>query len=142
MEIKKKDLIYKDGTQKILSIGASAVIINDGKVLLVRGKGGDKFKFPGGHVDDEETIRQSAQREAFEEAGIEIEVIGEPFFYLFELDSTTDIILINYLANIKTGNPEPNTEIEEVKWFDLNKLPENMFDNVAPVLNHFKKDLV
>lgn len=137
MEIKKRSIVYKDGKSKLLSMGSTCVIFEGNKVLLVRGKGGTKFKFPGGHIDDEETIRQSAVREAKEELGVSVEVYGEPFFYLFKLDESTDIILINYLAKIVSGVPSTNSEIEEIDWFDTDNLPET-FDNVGPVITYFK----
>lgn len=138
MEIKNKPILYKDGTRKIVSIGASAVITENGKVLLVRGKGGSKFKFPGGHIDDTEKIREAVVRECREETSIEVEVQGEPHFYLFQKDEKTDIILVNYRAEVISGIARPNTEIEEVQWFDLEQLPENLFDNVKIVLNEFR----
>ena len=137
MEIKKRSIVYKGGKNKLLSIGASCVIFKGNKVLLVRGTGGTKFKFPGGHVDDEESIRQGAIREAKEELGVKVEVYGEPFFYLFKLDKSNDIILINYLAKIVTGTPKTNSEIEEIAWFDIDNLPET-FDNIVPVIAFFK----
>jgi len=118
-------------------MGSTCVIFKDSKILLVRGKGGTKFKFPGGHIDDEETIRQSAVREAKEELGVQVEVYGEPFFYLFKLDESTDIILINYLAKIVSGTPSTNSEIEEIDWFDIDNLPET-FDNIKPVIAFFQ----
>lgn len=138
MEIKKKDILYKDGTKKLLSIGSTCVIFKADKILLVRGRGGNKFKFPGGHIDDEETIRDSAIREAKEEIGVDVQILGEPFFYLFEFDENTDIILANYKAEIVNGEPEPTTEIEEIGWFEIDNLPE-VFDNVRPVIELFRR---
>lgn len=137
MEIKKVQLSYKDGKSKKLSIGSTCVIIEDNKVLLVRGKGGNHYKFPGGHIDDTENFKTSAIREAKEEIGIDVEVSGDPYFFLFEFNEDTDIILIHYRAKIINGKPQTTDEIEEVEWFDIDELPENTFDNVRPVLNHF-----
>ncbi len=138
MEIKKRDIFYKSGKKKFLSIGAGCVIFKDNKVLLVRGKNGTKFKFPGGHINDDETIKDAAIRETVEEIGVKAEIISEPFFFLFELDNETDIILINYLAKIISGTPKTNNEIEEIEWLDIKNLPET-FDNVKPTIEFFKK---
>lgn len=142
MEIKKVELLQKSSASKLLSIGSGCIIIDNGKVLLVRGKGGTSFKFPGGHITDEENFKQSAQRECSEEIGCEVRAMGDPIFYLFKLNEELDIILIHYLGEIIKGEPTPTTEIEEVKWFDINSLPENIFDNVIPVLKTFKKNII
>ena len=138
MEIKKQSITYKNGTQKLLSIGAGCVIFKNGKVLLVRGKGGTKFKFPGGHVDDEETIHQSAIREAEEEVDVKVEILGQPYLYLFQFSESTDVILFSYLSKIISGTPKAHTEIEEIGWFERDNLPD-VFDNVAPTLDFFQK---
>ena len=47
--------------------------------LLVRTKGGDKWTFPKGHVEMDETPQGSAAREACEEAGVHGVVAAQPF---------------------------------------------------------------
>lgn len=54
--------------------GAGALLIHDGKVLLVRAQNGSKqlngtLAFPGGHVEDGETELEAARREFQEETG-------------------------------------------------------------------------
>jgi len=113
------------------------MILSDNKVLLIRNKGEKLYKFPGGHVNDQESIRESAVRKTKEELGIVVEVSGDPYFYLFEFDDNTDIVLVNYRAEIVKHKPRVNADIEEIKWFDVDGLPENIFDNVVPVIKHF-----
>jgi ADP-ribose pyrophosphatase YjhB (NUDIX family) len=59
--------------------GVSALIVADGKVLLVR-RGKDPFKgcwtLPGGGVEPGETPREAVRREVLEETGLAIEVTG------------------------------------------------------------------
>lgn len=138
MEIKKVPLL---GSEKLISIGSGCVIIKDGKVLLVRGKGGTSFKFPGGHIDDNENFKESAKREVLEEINCEVKILADPIFYLLQVDNL-DIILIHYLAEIVKGTPEPTTEIEEVKWIDIDNLDVEVFDNVKIVLQRIKESSV
>ncbi len=60
--------------------GVSAVIVQDGRVLLVR-RGNEPFKgtwsLPGGHVEPGETDREAVKREVREETGLDVEVGGE-----------------------------------------------------------------
>ncbi len=58
---------------------ASAVILNDGHVLLLESAKGIGFIYPGGHVDNEDPATAAA-REVREETGLEIELIYEPRF--------------------------------------------------------------
>ena len=53
---------------------ARAVVIEDGKVLLCKSKGGDKYYLPGGHIDFGETSRQAIKREIFEETSCSSEI--------------------------------------------------------------------
>jgi ADP-ribose pyrophosphatase YjhB (NUDIX family) len=54
---------------KTFYVGVKGLIINDGKVLLVRGEttGRDFWDTPGGRMDDDETITQTLDRELREE---------------------------------------------------------------------------
>ena len=49
---------------------ATAVVIKDGKVLLVRDKGKHKFSLPGGEIHKGEPTLSAAIRELYEETGL------------------------------------------------------------------------
>lgn len=53
---------------------ARAVIEEDGKFLLCRGKGRDSWFFPGGHIEEGESAPEALMREITEELGGESEV--------------------------------------------------------------------
>ena len=57
------------------SFGASAVVINSGKVLLIQREDFEVWGLPGGSVDPGESVAQTAVREVREETGIEITLI-------------------------------------------------------------------
>lgn len=52
-----------------------AIVIHDGKILLVHHKKLDVWLAPGGHIDPDELPHHAAIRECFEETGVRIEVI-------------------------------------------------------------------
>ena len=59
-----------------MRIRAGVILIQDGKVALIeRHRAGlDYFVFPGGGVDEGESVEQAAIREAMEELGIEVAI--------------------------------------------------------------------
>jgi 8-oxo-dGTP diphosphatase len=54
---------------------SGVVIIENGKILLLKRKKHDHFEFPGGKIEPGETKEQAAVREAKEEIGCAVELI-------------------------------------------------------------------
>ena len=54
------------------SFSASAVVIEEGQVLLIQRKDFEVWGLPGGGIDPEETVAETAIREVREETGIDI----------------------------------------------------------------------
>lgn len=52
---------------KTFTIGIKAVIVKDGKLLIVKHKTKGFWDVPGGRIDDDETIEQTLRREISEE---------------------------------------------------------------------------
>ena len=58
---------------------ATAVVIRDGKVLLVKDRGQSHFSLPGGGVKKRETVLTAASRELYEELGlVTIKIVRSP----------------------------------------------------------------
>jgi 8-oxo-dGTP pyrophosphatase MutT (NUDIX family) len=53
------------------------VVVQDGKVLLIHHRGLDKWLPLGGHIELDEDPEAAALREAKEESGLEVELLGE-----------------------------------------------------------------
>ena len=60
---------------------ASVFIINPNnkKILLIHHKKFDRWVQPGGHIDENETFEEAALREAYEETGVKVRLLGERF---------------------------------------------------------------
>lgn len=70
----------------IQRIAGKAVIVHDGKVLIIRestkyddGTRAGKYDFPGGRVEPGENLHTALLRETKEECGLDVEV-GKPIF--------------------------------------------------------------
>ena len=60
---------------------ASVFIINpeDKKILLVKHKKNRRWTQPGGHIEYDETPEEAALREAYEETGLRVKLLGDRF---------------------------------------------------------------
>jgi 8-oxo-dGTP pyrophosphatase MutT (NUDIX family) len=53
----------------------SALVVNDGKLLMLKHSKLDMWLQPGGHVEGEETPDETALRECVEETGFRVEIV-------------------------------------------------------------------
>jgi len=124
-------------------------VINENKILLVKRKNtwfeNNKYLVPGGLVDENETVEQSASRELKEETNIaakesDLENICHP-----TTSQTGDRVFENHyvLARNSTGeikNLEPHRH-SDVGWFSIEDLPENTSTIVTDILKLLQKQL-
>lgn len=111
-------------------LGVGAVIVKNGKILLVKRRYDPKanqWTLPGGLVELGEEVRQAVIREIREECGIEIEptkIIDVVDF--IEKDEEEKIryhyVLIDFEAAYKRGELMPSSDVLNVKWFSKNEL--------------------
>jgi 8-oxo-dGTP diphosphatase len=107
---------------------ANAIIFDEStrNVLLVKNGTAESnyWSFPGGEVEDSETLEQAVVREVREETGLNIEIGGlysvrEVFFK----DKNEHALIFTFLTKIVDGElriSDPDNEILEVKWVDIN----------------------
>jgi ADP-ribose pyrophosphatase YjhB (NUDIX family) len=112
-------------------IGVGAVIIDSGRVLLVRRdaqplKG--EWSVPGGMLELGEKLRDGVRREVLEETGL----VVEPTEVLDVFDSIfTDnrgrtqyhYVLIDYLCRPICGEATAGTDVNDVRWVSESDLP-------------------
>jgi 8-oxo-dGTP pyrophosphatase MutT (NUDIX family) len=108
------------------TVGALCVVERtDGRILLVRHSYRRRWGLPGGLVKRHEEIDAAARREAREEVGIEIELVGEPSVVVASRSRRVDVI---YRAEVVDGlDPDEarpvSPEIVEVRWVSPDELP-------------------
>ncbi len=111
----------------MISIGAGVVIVEDGKVLLIKREDFEVWALPGGGVDEGESLAETAVREAFEETGLEVELTHLIGIYS-EIGGWSDWHIASFAARVVGG--ELNAQLDEVlelRYFSMNALPEDMF---------------
>jgi len=111
-------------------VGVGAIIIHDGKMLIVKrgsdpGKG--KWSVPGGLVELGETVKEAVEREVLEECNLKVEAS-----HLIDIvdniirDKNGRIkyhfIILDFFAKLRGGKLKPNSEIIEAKWVPIDEV--------------------
>jgi len=105
-------------------VGVGAVIINQGRVLLVK-RGSPpmlgQWTIPGGVVELGETLRSAAEREAREETGLTVragEVIEVIDRILPGKDGRTQYhyVLVDFLCHVLEGELSAGSDAADVAW--------------------------
>ena len=145
----------------------SAWAIDQGKILLVKHKKLGAWLAPGGHVDENELPHKAAEREFFEETGIQAEVVSA--YPLLEAKES-EFLPMPFGCNLHTINKPRGAsfceqhyvfayfvkvvdlsgaghqieEVDEMRWFTRDEIMElEMWEDVRSetlyVFDHFPK---
>lgn len=107
----------------------------DLKVLLVQRKFKpfkNKWAFPGGFVQMNETLDEAARRELAEETGVKNLFLEQLYtFSDIKRDPRERVISVGYYALVKLGDYRPRaaSDAREVGWFPVRSVPELGFDH-------------
>jgi ADP-ribose pyrophosphatase YjhB (NUDIX family) len=107
-------------------LAASAAIVRDGKVLVVRrarAPAHGLFTLPGGVVEIGETLTEAVAREVREETGMAIEPVALAGFretIVRDADSRVErhFIILCFASRWRAGEPVLNEELSEAHWLD------------------------
>jgi len=109
------------------------VVIKDKKILLIKRKKQPfkgKWALPGGFVEYGEKTEDATVREVLEETGLKtkishlVGVYSDP-----DRDPRGHTITVVYLLEICNGSLKSGDDVSDVKFFDLNHLPDLSFDH-------------
>lgn len=115
-----------------------------------------KWTQPGGHIEDDETPEETALREAYEETGLKISIIGERFpreeDYIRPLGIQKNrkingdlIIDIIYVA-VPNNDDEPvllKQEATDIGWFTREELDKiDCFPDIRITMDYILKNII
>ncbi len=118
------------------------------KILLMKrentGFEDEMYEFVGGHLEENESLKDCIIREAKEEVGIEIKKENLQFLTVMYCKTHKNYINFYFLCEEFRGeiqNCEPN-KCSDVKWFELENLPENLGDIAKRVIWNYENGIV
>jgi len=107
-------------------VAASAAILRDGKVLVVRrarAPANGVFSLPGGVVETGETLHEAVAREVREETGLTIEPVALAGFretIVRDKENRVErhFVILPFAARWIEGEVDLNEELSEGRWVD------------------------
>lgn len=134
------------GHRPLIIAGAAVLILDrENRLLLQRRKDNQKWGLIGGSMEVGESLEETAKREALEESGLTLSELS-----WFDLFSGKDLIyqlphgdvVVNvtavYTSNNYSGQlRSDDSEVDELNFFELNKLPINLSPPDRPVIDKF-----
>jgi ADP-ribose pyrophosphatase len=140
-------------------VGVGAVIIKEGKMILVKrgaepGRG--QWSIPGGLVELGESVRDAVVREAKEETGLDVAIVVDRPLDAFDnvdLDEKGGFhyhfVLLQFLTRPKSGDLKPSSDaadahwisLEDVEKYDLTKSFRRFFTKHKDELSEFSRGL-
>jgi len=120
----------------------------ENKILLARryntGYEDGKYSLIAGHVDEKETVREAIIRESDEEAGIALKKEDLEIRHVMHRrrEKETELDRIDFFIKALnwTGTPRIMEEdkCDEMKWFKMNDLPENIIPYIKFAIKEFQ----
>lgn len=96
-------------------VAAGGLVTNShGQVLLIKSPRYGDWEFPGGQVEEGETIPNALEREVFEETGIMVRV--KSLVGIYSNIRKPPIVNLDFICEYVSGEPAPSAESEQVQW--------------------------
>jgi len=130
------------GTKPVIMVGAGVALFDkQNRMLLQKRKDSQTWALHGGFMEMGETTEDTARREVLEETGLKVgnlelyKVWTEDVKTLANGDQV-QIVNITYLSNDISGELKAQeTEVLELKFFELDDLPSDLFKPHASLIH-------
>lgn len=106
------------------TMGVGAVVIDDDKLLVIKDRIWQKYKLPGGHIDDRENISTALIREVYEETGIKVEfesIVSLGHFSPGQFNESNLYVVCRAKPLSIEINIQDEDEIMEARWLEVDK---------------------
>lgn len=133
------------GSRAILSIGATILVVNDDMKILFQHRSDTlDWGLPGGSMELNETLEETAARELYEETGLEanefhlIGVFSGPDYY-FQYPNGDEVYTVIHLYIAKNVRGELGMldgESLELTYFSINELPNQLEKRTKTLLEN------
>lgn len=111
-------------------MGVGAVIVHDGKVLIVQ-RGAEPRKgewtVPGGVLELGETLRQAAEREVLEETGLKVKAedvveVVDSIYPDAQGKTMYHYVLIDFSCRVLGGELRAGSDVAQARWITPDEL--------------------
>ncbi len=125
------------------TVGVGLLVVRGNKVLLgkrqpthARGEYGGV----GGHFEYQESLEGALLRELSEEAGPNLKVKNLKLLAISNMTRypPRHFVVVSFVAEWESGEPEANHEVASWKWYDLNDLPSPLYSATAQDIEAYK----
>ena len=145
----RKKMIQKDGL--VLRPAVYAIVVYDGKVLLMKMRHTGKYHPPGGGISVGERVEDALKREIQEETGIEVEVerfarFEELFFYYAPSGTAYHGLHFYYVCRPKTLALLDDTQVKDdaagkPRWVNIQGLQAQDFQAHGDIMLDLCKEV-
>ena len=115
-------------------------------ILLMKrqntGSNDGEYELPGGHLEKDEDLFEAMIRETKEELLLDLKREDIKLIYLMHhyTGNRLNFIFETDGSNINPQIGEPN-KCSELKWVDINELPENTTDKIKTIINDINNNI-
>ena len=101
-------------------VAAGGLVTNShGQVLLIKSPRYGDWEFPGGQVEEGETIPHALEREVLEETGIVVKV--KSLVGIYSNTRKPSIVNMDFICEYISGEPATSAESSQVEWVNRDK---------------------
>ena len=138
------------GHRPLIIPGAAILIFDEyNRLLLQLRQDNQKWGLIGGTMEIEESLEETAKREALEETGLTLEELnwfdlfsGQEHIYQYPNGDVIVNVVAVYTSRQYKGELKVDEEEGlEIRFFELNKLPTNISPPDIPVIDRYFKSL-